>query len=480
MSFIKNIKVNDELLDYSFLIKDFLPLKFGNKSKYLAYVGTYGCQQNFADSEKIMGLLKKSGFSITKEKNLADIIVFNTCAIRSHAENRVIGNLGIIKKIKENNKNLVVVVCGCMTQQDEALTAIMKSFPFVNLILGTNYLKDFLKLLYETMISKKKTITENKLLRNDIPEILEDIPTHRANNIKASIPIMYGCDNFCSYCIVPYVRGREQSRDPTNVINEVNGLINRGYKEILLLGQNVNSYGKGLKGKVNFAQLLKKLDSIPGKYWIRFMTSHPKDITKELIDVIANSEHIPAYLHLPVQSGNDRVLNSMNRKYKVSEYLETVFYIKNKIPNICISSDIIVGFPNETEKEFLDTVDLIRKVQYTFLFTFIYSKRKGTLAAQLEDKIPYEEKVRRLNYLISVQNEISSRILKSYIGTTQTVLIESESCEQKILLARTRGNIMVKIFVKDNTKKTIGEFLKVKIKGSNRTNLIGTKVNPNR
>ena len=295
MSFIKNKKVSNELLDYSFLIKNFLPLKFGNKSKYFAYVGTYGCQQNFADSEKIMGLLKKSGFSITKEKNLADIIVFNTCAIRSHAENRVAGNLGIIKKIKENKKSLVVVVCGCMTQQDEALVSIKNSFPFVNLILGTNYLKDFLKLLYETIISKKKTITENKLLKNDIPEILEDIPTHRASNIKASVTIMYGCDNFCSYCIVPYVRGREQSRDPTNVINEVNGLINRGYKEILLLGQNVNSYGKGLKGKVNFAQLLKKLDSIPGKYWIRFMTSHPKDITKELIDVIANSEHIPAY-----------------------------------------------------------------------------------------------------------------------------------------------------------------------------------------
>ena len=471
---IKQKKKSEVLKDYSTLIKEILPLRFKGKEKYLAYVGTYGCQQNFADSEKISGLLKKSGFSLTKEKSIADLIVFNTCAIRTHAENRVFGNLGIVKKIKEYNKNLVVVVCGCMPQQDRVLKTMKESFPFVNLVLGTNYLKKFLELLYEVISNKNAKITNNKLLDDSTTEILEDVPTERTGKVKASVPIMYGCDNFCSYCIVPYVRGRERSRGPDKIASEVKKLIDDNYREILLLGQNVNSYGRNLKENVNFAQLLKRLDTIPGEYWIRFMTSHPKDITKDLINVIADSKHIPEYLHLPVQSGNDHILSKMNRKYKVSEYLETIDYIKSKIPNVCISSDIIVGFPNETEEEFLNTIDLIKKVRYISLYTFIYSRRSGTLAAKIEDKVPYEEKVRRLNYLIDVQNEIVSEIFRSYVGTVQKVLVESKSYEPNVLLARTGGNIVVKALSDDSRKDLIGKFLNVKINESTRTHLVGS------
>lgn len=477
MQLLKKENKLNNTKDYFALIKEVLPFKFGHKLNYYAHVKTYGCQQNFADSEKITWLLKKCSFKITEDETVADLIVFNTCAIRQSAENRVFGNLGAIKKLRKSNPRLAVVICGCMPQQEKTMEKIKEKFPFVNLILGTNYLENILELFYKALLSKNKTVTYRSK-EVETSEILENIQSERQNKIKASVPIMYGCDNFCSYCIVPHVRGRERSRAPLKILNEVTELIiNKGYKEILLLGQNVNSYGKNLNEQINFAQLLEVLDSITEKdYWLRFMTSHPKDITKELVDVIANSKHIPGCIHLPVQSGNNRILRSMNRKYTKRQYLEIISYIKKKIPGVCISSDIIVGFPGETEKEFLDTVDLIREVKFTNLYTFIYSKRYGTPAFELEDKTTYKEKTKRLNYLINVQNKVTSEIFDSYINTTQKVLVESESYDHSTLIARTAGNILVKIVcskacLNASNSSLLGRFLNVKINGKTRTYL---------
>lgn len=459
------------LENYFSLIKDALPKKFGAKSKYLALVKTFGCQQNFADSERICGILKECGFDFTEDENEADLIVFNTCAIRKHAEDRFFAFLGNTKKLKEKNKNLVVVVCGCMSQKAEIFNIIKTTFPFVNLVLGTDYFKVFPKFLYKSFKSKNM-IYFNKI-KNDI-NAEESLPVKRTDKIKASVPIVYGCNNFCSYCIVPYVRGRERSRDLFKILDEVEGLVEKGYKEILLLGQNVNSYGKDLKNNVNFSELLKRMDEIEGDFWVRFMTSNPKDITKELIDTMANSKHITPYMHLPVQSGNNRILKIMNRKYTKEQYEEIVEYAKSKIPGLCLSTDIIVGFPGETEKEFLDTVDLVKKVKFFLIYSFIFSKREGTLAAKMDDPVPYKEKAKRLGYLLNVQKGITDNLFASFVGTTQRVLVEKSTKNQKVFLARTPGNILTKVH--SEKKEILGKFLKVKIISSTRTYLEGEEV----
>lgn len=430
----------------------------------LAYVRTYGCQQNFSDSEKIKGILKKMGFGFTDSIKKARLILFNTCAVREHAEDRVFGNIGALKHIKKENPDVIIALCGCMMQQKHIQDKIKTSFPFVDLVFGTNMLSNFSELLYGALNNKKKF-----LIGQENQDDYESLPNYRENKFQAWVPIMYGCNNFCSYCIVPYVRGRERSRKADKIINEVNHLISLGYKEINLLGQNVNSYGKNLESNINFAELLKELDSIQGDFWIRFMTSHPKDITKDLIDVIANGRHICKHIHLPVQAGNNRILKLMNRKYTRETYLSLVQDIKKNIPNVTLTSDIIVGFPGETYEDFQDTLYLVKQVEFLFLYNFIYSKRKGTPAVAMEDIITHEEKVKWFKELLKVQEIISERIYGKLHGEVIKVLVEKEDKEKGYLMGRTETNITVRF---KGSSDLIGRFVKVKIKDSNRLLLL--------
>ena len=351
----------------------------------MALVRTYGCQQNVADSEKLRGQLQEMGFAFTEQEEEADLILFNTCAVRENAEFRVYGNVGNLKALKRQKPSLIIGVCGCMMEQEHVAEKIRQSYPYVSLVFGTHVVHKLPELLYQTLTSGKRVFS-----RGDDSEdktIVEGLPIHRDRDIRAWLTVMYGCDNFCSYCVVPHVRGRERSRTPEAVEAEFRALVQAGYKEIVLLGQNVNSYGKTLEHPISFSELLRRLDAIPGDHRLRFMTSHPKDATKELIDTMAESEHICHSLHLPFQSGNDRVLKEMNRKYTRERYLELIQYAREKMPDISFSSDIIVGFPGETYEEFLDTVSLVEEVGFTSLFTFIYSPRVGTRAAKMEDPV---------------------------------------------------------------------------------------------
>lgn len=437
--------------------------KIVKNNKKLAFVKTYGCQQNLADSEKIKGILAQIGYVFTEDKTQANLIVFNTCAVREHAEDRVFGNIGELKKLKINDPSKIIIICGCMSAQRHVAQRIKANFGFVDLVFGTNYL--------EILAEKLLSISSNS---SKSPKIGEDLHmnfgTVRDNKIKAWLPIMSGCDNFCAYCIVPYVRGRETSREPSEILDEAKKLIESGYKEITLLGQNVNSYGKNLEKTVNFAELLGEIDEIKGDFRIRFMTSHPKDVTKNLIDTIAKSKHICHNLHLPFQSGSNRILSLMNRKYTRENYLEIVRYAKTKMPDLCLSSDVIVGFPSETRKDFDETLSLIEEVKFMTLFTFIYSKRSGTRAEKMADETPYSEKSARLTELIKKQNEIATKLLKSEIGKVQRVLTEYKNQKNGKLVGRNDGNVKVEI---DTPNELIGEFADVKIIGNTNKNLIG-------
>ncbi len=423
----------------------------------LAFVRTYGCQQNVADSERIKGMLSQAGFSFTDKPDDADFILFNTCAVREHAEDRVFGNVGALKNIKRKHPSVMIALCGCMMEQEHIAKRIHDSFPFVSLVFGTNCLHEFPKLLYNCTLHGKRTFVRG----NTDDNVYEGIPIRRDGTFKGFLPIMYGCDNFCSYCIVPYVRGREKSRQPQVVIDEAKDMISSGFKDITLLGQNVNSYGKGLENKPKFSDLLKDIDSIDGDYWLRFMTSHPKDCTKELIDVIAQSKHISHHLHLPFQSGSDKILKLMNRKYTRQQYLEIINYAKEKIEDLSLTSDIIVGFPGETYEDFQETLSLVREVGFTSLFTFIYSKRKGTPAAQMDDVATEEEKSKWFRELLAVQEEIAAKRCAEMVGTTQKVLVEEKSPNKEgVLCGRTSGNIIVE-FTGDES--IIGSFVNIKI-----------------
>lgn len=410
-------------------------------SQPMALVRTYGCQQNVADGEKIKGQLEQMGFGFTEEEEEADFILFNTCAVREHAEDRVFGNVGALKNVKRRHPSLLVALCGCMMEQEHVAERIKKSFPYVNLVFGTHVIHKLPELLFRTLTDGRRVFergddTEDK-------QIVEGLPIHRDGTFRAWCTVMYGCDNFCSYCVVPYVRGRERSRSSQAILEEFTGLVRAGYKDITLLGQNVNSYGKHLQEDVNFAKLLRMLDEVEGNYRIRFMTSHPKDATRELIDTIAAGKHISHHLHLPFQSGNNRVLKEMNRGYTREKYLDLIRYAKEQIPDLSLTSDIIVGFPGETYEEFLDTVDLIRQVEFTSLYTFIYSPRVGTRAAKMEDPVPAEEKSKWFQELCAEQEKIAARRCASMIGTVQRVLVEEQNAKTGLLAGRTDGNIVV-------------------------------------
>ena len=451
----ETVKMDDRQIEYLDLTAELMSIrKLGDEP--LAYVRTYGCQQNVADSERIKGMLARAGYGFTENVEEADFILFNTCAVREHAEDRVFGNVGALKKLKRRHPQILIALCGCMMEQEHVAERIHRSFPFVGLVFGTHCMHIFPELLYKSLVDGSRLIVRD----NDDKLVHEGVPTLRDGSFKGWLPIMYGCDNFCTYCIVPYVRGRERSREPDIIIGEARDMIERGYKDITLLGQNVNSYGKGLSPRPTFAGLLSEIDKIEGDYWLRFMTSHPKDCTRELIDTIAQSKHVSLHLHLPFQSGSDRVLKAMNRHYTREKYLDIVKYAKSKIPDVSLTSDVIVGFPGETREDFEQTLSLIREVGFTSLFTFIFSPRKGTPAAAMNDPVSDEEKGSWFRELLAVQEEIAAERCSSMVGRIEKVLVEEKSKTEGRLCGRTSGNIIVEF---DGDDSLIGDFRNVKI-----------------
>lgn len=431
-----------------------------------AYVETYGCQQNVSDSEIIMGMLQEMGYEKAVSKDDADVIIFNTCAVREGAELKVFGNLGALKHRKSKEPNLIIGVCGCMMQQEANAEEVKKKYKHIDLVFGTHSLYYFPSLFMD-VLNEKRVID----VKDTDGSIAEGYPVKRSEPPLAWVSVMYGCNNFCSYCIVPYVRGRERSRTKEAVIKEVSELAKEGYKEITLLGQNVNSYGKDLYDDYSFADLLSDVCRIDGVERVRFMTSHPKDISDSLIETMAREKKICKQLHLPVQAGNNRVLESMNRKYTKEEYLEKIEKIKKAMPDITLTTDIIVGFPGETKEEFSDTLDILKKVRYDTIFSFIYSKRPGTPAASWEDVISPEEKKDCFNRLLKVQDEISLEKNISLKGRTLTVLTEGYSkTDSTVLTGRTEGGKIVN-FKGDSS--LIGKLVPIKITDVRTWSLIG-------
>ncbi|MGL4739532.1 MAG: tRNA (N6-isopentenyl adenosine(37)-C2)-methylthiotransferase MiaB [Sarcina sp.] len=421
------------------------------------HISTYGCQMNEEDSEKLSGILKNLDYIGTNNKELADIIIFNTCCIRENAENKVIGNLGEVKRLKAKNPNLVVAICGCMMQQKDTPDNILKKFPFVDIIFGTHNSYKFPEYL-NRVLQDGKSIKE---ISDKEEGIIEGIPIDRKSTVKAFVTIMYGCNNFCTYCVVPYVRGRERSRNPKDIENEIKILVKKGYKEITLLGQNVNSYGKELECNTNFAKLLRLLNEIEGIERIRFMTSHPRDISIDVIEAIKECGHVCEQIHLPVQSGSNSILKGMNRHYTREKYLDIISTAKREVPGIGITTDIIIGFPGETEEDFLDTLNLVKEVGYDSAFTFIYSRRNNTPADKMKNQIPEDIKHERFNRLIDAVNTGAKNINLSYIGKTVEILVEdiSKNVDEN-LSGRTRTGKLVNF---KGEKSLIGKLVDVKI-----------------
>ena len=435
----------------------------------MAFVRTYGCQQNVADGEKIKGMLAEMGFAFTEDENEADFILFNTCAIREHAEDRVFGNIGALKNVKRRNPSVIIAVCGCMMEQERVAERIKNSFPFVNIVFGTHVIHKLPEMMYTAITDSKRIFVRGQ----ERKEIIEGLPVRRDGKSRAWVTVMYGCDNFCSYCIVPYVRGREKSRHPDAIVNECRELIEQGYKEITLLGQNVNSYGKGLPEEINFSELLRRIDAIDGDYRLRFMTSHPKDATHELFDTIAESRHICHHIHLPCQSGNSRVLKEMNRRYDREKYLSLIAYARSKMPDLSLTSDIIVGFPGETYEEFQDTLSLIEEVEFTSLFTFIFSSRPGTKAAGMEDPVSYKEKTVWFSELLKTQEAIAAKRCAAMVGSEERVLVEERNEKNGLLCGRTESSIIVEFPGEDTL---IGEFCHVRVTEARNWILRGEKI----
>ena len=440
-------------------------------AKPLALVDTYGCQQNEADSERLRGYLAEMGCSFTSDENEADIIVINTCAIREHAEQRFLGNLGALTHTKRRRPGQIIAVCGCSAQRGEIAERIKRSFRHVDLVFGPHALWRFPELLKRRLDSGKRVFD----LSGDPGAIAEGVPVVRQGRVKAWLSIMYGCNNFCSYCIVPYVRGRERSRRPEEIVAEARQLVAEGYRDITLLGQNVNSYGRDLGIGVDFAQLLRMINDIPGDFVIRFMTSHPKDATEALYRAMAECEKVERHIHLPVQSGNDRVLKAMNRVYDTEKYLSLVDMARSLMPDIVITTDIIVGFPGETDEEFEDTLRLVERVRYDAMFTFIFSPREGTPAAKMPDDTPREVKLKRFDRLVELANSISAEKHAEYVGKTVRVLVDGESGDAEYpLTARTRGGRLVHL---RGGAELIGSFAEVKITDSRTWALFGEAIN---
>lgn len=417
----------------------------------LAYVHSFGCQQNVSDAEKLKGQLSQIGYDFTDDMTSAQLIILNTCAVRENAEDRVFGTIGNLKKFKQQNPDTIIAVCGCMAQQKHIAQKIKSTYRQVDLVFGTFAYNDLYQMLFEVLSQKTRVFNQTE----KITDISEDFSQLRSDKLRAFVPIMYGCNNFCTYCIVPYVRGRERSRKPEAVVKEVRDLVSDGYKEITLLGQNVNSYSYG------FAALLKEIDRIPGKFRIRFMSSHPKDASKELIDTIIESEKICKCLHLPLQSGCDRILKLMNRHYDKAQYLDIINYARSKKPEFSFSTDIIVGFPGETYDEFCETKELIKQVKYDNIYSFVYSRRSGTKAAEFEDNISDKQKGLWLRELLLEQRDVTTNWLSRFVGKTVEVLAEGEGrLADGYLTGKNDEGIIVE-FKAD--KKYIGEFVQVRI-----------------
>ena len=449
------------VLNYKTQVRDLISQRF--EGVPLADVVTFGCAQNENDSEKIRGLLYEVGYSMTDSLENADIVIYNTCAIRENAELKIFGNIGKLKALKKANPNMIVAVCGCMVMQEHIVEKIKKSYPFIDIVFGTNAIEILPQLIYNCYTENKKQILSPEERR----EFDDDVPILRQSKSKASISIMYGCDNFCSYCIVPYVRGRERSRQPEDILREFTELVDRGYKDITLLGQNVNSYGKKLDREFDFADLLQLLCTVKGDYVIHFMSSHPRDFTKKVIDVIRDNPQISRQIHLPVQAGNDRILKEMNRHYTIEQYMDIINYAKEQIQGVTFSTDIIVGFPGETFEEYLDTERLVKEVRFTQIFNYIYSKRNGTRAAKMEDNITHEEKARWLNRLIAIQRDITFDYLNEYVGKTERALVEEKNGD--MYTARLQNTFVVKFICKNDHTD---EFVNLKITGKRGTTLI--------
>lgn len=456
----KTAVVSEEELEkqkqFTVKVHSVITARYDEKPK--ACVVTYGCQQNVADSEKIKGMLELMGYAFTEDRLEAKLIIFNTCAVREHAEDRVFGNVGSLKSYKRENPDAVIALCGCMMQQEHIANKIKRSYPFVDLVFGTHVIHCLPELLYRALTGRKRVF--------EIPDfdgaIAEGIPVKRDNDAKAWLPIMYGCNNFCTYCIVPYVRGRERSRSKENIIAEFKELVSRGYKEITLLGQNVNSYGKDLVPYVSFAQLLRELNDLDGDFRIRFMTSHPKDCTKELIETMAACDKVAQHLHLPFQSGSDRVLKAMNRHYTRAQYLSLINYARELMGDeLSITSDIIVGFPGETYEEFKETLSLVEEVKATSLFTFIYSPRKGTPAAEMPDPVPAEEKSRWFKELTDLQEKISASQMALHKGKTYKCYVYGKGkLNDNYVAARNDGNLIIEF---EGDESLIGTFQSIKV-----------------
>ncbi len=435
-----------------------------------ALVDTFGCQQNVADSQNIMGMLEAMGCTFVERAEDADIVVLNTCAIRDHAEKRVYGNLGALTHTKKNNPQQIICLCGCMAQRPEVAEKVRKSYRHVDLVFGPQALWKFPELLYQVYTRRGRVFS----VEDEHGSIAEGIPVVREGRTRAWVSIMYGCNNFCSYCIVPYVRGRERSREPEMILADVRELAAAGYKEITLLGQNVNSYGKDLGIDYDFADLLAAIDEIEGDYLIRFMSSQPKDASYKLFDTMARCAHVAKQLHLPVQSGCDRVLKAMNRPYDRAKYVDLITYARKVMPDLVLTSDVIIGFPGETEAEAMETVDLVKEVEFDALFTFIFSPRPGTPAAKMDDPVSRAEKQVWFDRLCDAQNEISARRHATYVGKTLRCLVDGETDDSRWpLSARTSGGRLVHLV---GDKSAIGTYHDVEITDSNTWALFGKMI----
>lgn len=441
--------------EYMNLVKTVVSSRFP-VSPPKAFVHTYGCQGNVSDSERLKGMLSEMGYVFTENTEEADFVLYNTCAIREHAEDRVFGNVGALKPIKKKNPDMVIALCGCMTQQESVAERFRRSFPFVDILFGTHVSYKLPEFIYRALCTGKRVID----ITDSEGNIVEGLPVRRDGSFKAWVPVMYGCNNFCSYCIVPYVRGRERSRNFDIVLKEVQDLVEAGYKEITLLGQNVNSYNKELSEEYRFPALLKKISEIEGDFIVRFMTSHPRDCTKELLDVMASSDKIAKHLHLPFQSGNDRVLKEMNRYYNREKYLSLIEYAYKVMPDLSITSDVIVGFPGETYEEFKDTLSLVEAVRYTSLFTFIFSARPGTKAYEMPDAVTREEKGKWFKELTDLQESIAGERTAAMKDKIYKVLVEGKGKGDGVLSGRTEGNVIIE-FVGDEA--LIGNFVNVRV-----------------
>lgn len=431
---------------------------------------TFGCQMNARDSEKLLGVLEQIGYQEETNEEEADFVIYNTCTVRENANMRVYGRLGQLNRVKKQKPHMLIGLCGCMMQEPEVVEKIKKSYRFVDLIFGTHNIYKFAELIVTRLESQRMVID----IWKDTDKIVEDLPSERKFSFKSGVNIMFGCNNFCSYCIVPYVRGRERSRNPEDIIREIQGLVADGVVEVMLLGQNVNSYGKTLEHPVTFAQLLTEIEKIEGLERIRFMTSHPKDLSDELIEVMKHSKKICKHLHLPVQSGSTEILKKMNRRYTKEQYLELVRKIKEAVPDISLTTDIIVGFPGETEEDFLETMDVVKKVRYDSAFTFIYSKRTGTPAATMENQVPEDVVKDRFDRLLKEVQSISAEVCSVHEGTTQSVLVEAVNDHDPALVTgRLSNNILVHF---PGEKELIGKIVSVRLDACKGFYYIGTRV----